>query len=313
MRRLGLLLAVSTMALAMLPAPASAKATQRSAQSDCTREVERRGYTVISTGNFEQSRDGWQLDIKARDHRGRAVDGTCFVETRSGDVSLYGFGWGGSGTVDRFEFACASKDERYRECQLPIDGRARLVKRKSDAPCIEGSTWGQKRDRVWVNRGCRATFEVVRGGGGGGGGGVNPGQQQRAEVQCRNEAQRQYINVTRVAQAEYRGSYWFTTVDGTLRGQSVRADCRFSPGTNRAELTVRGGGGPGGSGGSAAVAERACLGEAQRRGLRVVDWDKARPVQGGYSMQLRLRQGNQNVRAAQCTYRNSNGQVDLRY
>jgi hypothetical protein len=30
-------------------------------------------------------------------------------------------------------------------------------------------------------------------------------------------------------------------------------------------------------------------------------------------MQLRLRQGNQNVRAAQCTYRNSNGQVDLRY
>jgi len=114
-----------------------------------------------------------------------------------------------------------------------------------------------------------------------------------------------------VAPAEYRGSYWLTTVDGTLRGQSVRADCRFYPGSNRAELTVRGGGG--GSGASAAVAERACLGEAQRRGLRVVDWDKARPVQGGYVMQLRLRQGNQNVRAAECRYRNSNGQVDLRY
>lgn len=378
MRRLGLLLAVSTMALASLPEPANAQAAQRSAQSDCTREVQRRGYTVISTGNFEQSRDGWQLDIRARDHRGRTVDGTCFVETRTGDVSLYGFGWGGSTAPESFEFTCASKDERYRECQLPIDGRARLVKRKSDAPCIEGSTWGQKGDRVWVNRGCRAKFEVVRGGGGGGGsgrtvecrsdggryreceiprgygarlvddytsgrcrtpgswgsrdgvlwvnhgckgrfeltrsggggGGVNPGQQQRAEVQCRNEAQRQYITVTRIAPAEYRGSYWFTTVDGTLRGQSVRADCRFSPSSNRAELTVRGGGG---SGGSAAVAERACLGEAQRRGLRVVDWDPARPVQGGYAMQLRLRQGNQNARPAQCTYRNSNGQVDLRY
>jgi hypothetical protein len=381
MRRLAVLLAVSTMAFAILPAPASAQGNQRSAQSDCTREVARRGYTVLSTGNFEQSRDGWQLDIKARDHRGRTVDGTCFVETRTGDVSLYGFGWGGSNAPESFEFTCASKDERYRECQLPIDGRARLVKRKSDAPCTEGRSWGQKGDRVWVDRGCRAKFEVVRGGGGGGGGsgrtvecrsdggryreceiprgygarlvddytsgrcrtpgswgsrdgvlwvnhgckgrfeltrsgggggggGVNPGQQQRAEVQCRNEAQRQYITVTRIAPAEYRGSYWFTTVDGTLRGQSVRADCRFNPSTNRAELTVRGGGG---SGGSAAVAERACLGEAQRRGLRVVDWDKARPVQGGYSMQLRLRQGNQNVRAGQCTYRNSNGQVDLRY
>jgi len=34
--------------------------------------------------------------------------------------------------VDSFEFNCASNDERYRECQLPIDGRARLVNRKSD-------------------------------------------------------------------------------------------------------------------------------------------------------------------------------------
>jgi hypothetical protein len=312
MRRLGLLIAVSTMALSIPPAPASAQAAQRSAQSDCARELQRRGYTVVSTGNFQQSKDGWQVDIGARDHRGNVTTGTCFVETRSGDVSLYGFGWGGSGTVDRFEFNCASKDERYRECQLPVDGRARLVKRKSDAPCTEGRSWGQKGDRVWVDRGCRATFEVVRGGGGGGGG-VNPGQQQRAEVQCRNEAQRQNINVSRIAPAERRGSFWFTTVDGKLRGQSVRADCRFYPGSNRAELTVRGGGGSGGSGGSQAVAERACLGEAQRRGLRVVDWDKARPVQGGYVMQLRLRQGNQNVRAGQCTYRNSNGQVDLRY
>jgi hypothetical protein len=380
MRPIGLLLAVSTVALAILPTPSGAQASQRSAQGDCTREVERRGFTVLSTGNFQQSRDGWQLDIKARDHRGKVTDGTCFVETRSGDVSLYGFGWGGGGTVDSFEFNCASKDERYRECQLPIDGRARLVKRKSDAPCIEGSSWGQKGDRVWVDRGCRATFEVVRGGGGGGGGGsrtvecrsdggryrecgiprgygvrlaqdftsgkcrtpgswgsrdgvvwvnhgckarfeltragggggVNPGQQQRAEVQCRNEAQRQNIRVSRIARAEPRGSHWFTTVDGTLRGQAVRADCRFFTATNRAELTVRGGG-SGGSGAGAVVAERACLGEAQRQGLRVVEWDAARPVPGGYSMRLQLRKGNQPARTVQCNYRTSNGQVDLRY
>jgi hypothetical protein len=101
MRPLGLMLAVSMMALALLHPPAAGeKGSQRSAEGDCTREVERRGFTVLSTANFQQSRDGWQVDVKARDHRGKVTDGTCFVETRTGDVSLYGFGWGGGGTVD---------------------------------------------------------------------------------------------------------------------------------------------------------------------------------------------------------------------
>jgi hypothetical protein len=305
MARFGGFLCLAALALAAPLGSVLAQGSQRSAQNDCVREVERRGYTVLSTGSFEQSRDGWQVDVKARDHRGRVSNGTCFVETRTGDVSLYGFGWGGSGTIDRFEFNCASKDERYRECQLPIDGRARLVKRKSDAPCREGYSWGQRGDRVWVDHGCRATFEVVRGGGGGGGqyiecrsqheryhecaiprgyegrlvrdytgrcredstwgsrngliwvtsgcegrfqlrptngsggssGGANAGQQQRAEVQCRNEATRQGITVRYVAPANLHGSYWATTIEGKLRGSNVRAACRFYPSKNRAELS----------------------------------------------------------------------------
>lgn len=299
MRRFLGLLGLALAAVAPLGS-VQAQASQRSAQGDCVREVERRGYTVVSTGNFEQSRDGWQLDVKARDHKGRIIGGTCFVETRTGDVNLYGFGWGGSGSVDRFEFSCASKDDRYRECQLPIDGIVRLVKRKSDAPCTEGRSWGQRGDRVWVDKGCRATFEVVRDGGGGGSGqhidcrsqndryrectigkgyegrlvrdytgrcrkdstwgnrtgviwvtngcqgrfelvavgsgGGNPGQQQRAEVQCRNEAARQGIAVRQVAPAKNHGLYWSTTVTGQLRGQTVSASCRFFPSSNRAEL-----------------------------------------------------------------------------
>lgn len=297
---------IVAVALAAPLGQALAQVAPRSAQSDCTREVERRGYRVMSTGNFQQFRDGWQIDVRARDQAGRTVNGSCFVETAGGDVTLFGFGWGGGTPADRYEFTCASPDHRYRECQLPVDGRARLVKRKSDAPCIEGQSWGQRGDRVWVNRGCRAKFEVVRSGGGGGGSGAgqqidcrsqnnryqectirqgfdarilrdysgrcrkdstwgtrpgilwvtsgcqgrfelvrsggggsgsgNSGQQQRAEVQCRNEAQRQGVEVRQVAPAASHGTYWSTTVTGKLRGQIVRAECRFYPSSNRATL-----------------------------------------------------------------------------
>ena len=42
-------------------------------------------------------------------------------------------------TAQGFEFDCASTDNKHRECQLPVDGVARLVKRASSAPCIEYS------------------------------------------------------------------------------------------------------------------------------------------------------------------------------
>jgi hypothetical protein len=153
----------------------------RSAQGDCVKEANRRGFSVLETSNFRQASEGWSLDMQVRDVRGRTSRGSCFVETRTGDVSLYGFGWGYDDEGDdRLEFSCASTDKRYRECQLPIKGRARLVKRHSDAPCIENQSWGQRGDRVWVDRGCRAKFEVVRASGGGGGGGAN-------NFDCRSE------------------------------------------------------------------------------------------------------------------------------
>jgi len=74
---------------------------QRSAQSDCAREAERRGYTTLGTRNFQQYKDGWSMDLQARDRAGRVSWGSCFVETRTGDVSLYGFGWSSGGNRQR--------------------------------------------------------------------------------------------------------------------------------------------------------------------------------------------------------------------
>ncbi len=312
--------------LGLAAAGAASAQNQRSAQSDCQREAARRGYVVLGTRNFQQHKDGWSLDLQARDASGRVTWGSCFVETKSGDVSLYGFGWGGgggSGGGNAFQFTCASVDHQDRECQLPVNGRARLVKRKSDAPCIEGKSWGQRGDRVWVDNGCRALFEVTAGGGwgggsGGGSGGGNPGQQQRAEVQCRNQAMREGISVRYVEPARQQGSYWETTVDGTQGGQRVRPICRFFPAANRADLYYSGGGsgggwpGWGGSGNSGqAVAESACLREAQRQGLRVVEQNAAQPISGGYGMRLKVRRGNGSTTSAYCRYWSNSGKVQI--
>jgi hypothetical protein len=61
------------------------------------------------------------------------------------------------------EVVCASTNGRYRECRLPFRGRARLTEQLSGAACVPGRTWGQRGQSIWVNRGCRARFAVIRG------------------------------------------------------------------------------------------------------------------------------------------------------
>jgi hypothetical protein len=95
----------------------------------------------------------------------------------------------------------------------------------------------------------------------------------------------------------------------------VRADCRFYPKADRAELTIGGLGGSGGSAGSggAAMAQRECVDEVWRQGLQVVSQQAARPVAGGYSMQLTVRRKNGNAIPAYCTYKFNSGRAELRY
>lgn len=87
-------------------------------------------------------------------------------------------GWGDAGVGNNGQvFRCESRDNRYRECANNSRARARLVRQLSDAPCIEGRTWGSSRGGVWVDRGCRGEFASGRGNGWGNGGnwGNGPG------------------------------------------------------------------------------------------------------------------------------------------
>jgi Protein of unknown function (DUF3011) len=287
-------------------------AAQRSAESDCQREASRRGYTVLATRRFEQYKDGWSLELQARDYAGRVAWGSCFVETRTGDVSLYGFGWGssvGGGGSNPYEFNCASVESKYRECQLPVNGRARLVKQKSDAPCVEGRTWGQRGDRVWVDGGCRARFEVSRGGGGVGAGGY---------VDCRSEQQR-YRECTisrgyvgRLSRDDSGGKCRSAGAWGTRDGLIwVTNGCKA-----RFELVRSGGGSIGGpGGGNAGQAERAetqCRNQASREGISVRS--VAQPQQRGSYWETTVlgTRAGQSVRAI-CRFYPESNRAELFY
>jgi hypothetical protein len=57
---------------------------------------------------------------------------------------------------------CESGDMRRHWCSEGINARVRLVRQRSDARCVQGRTWGVDRSGIWVDRGCRADFEVRR-------------------------------------------------------------------------------------------------------------------------------------------------------
>ncbi len=285
-------------ALKQAPAPQT-----RSAQGDCVREANQRGFTVLDTSNFQQMRDGWSIDLRVRNQRGQMTNGSCFVESRTSEVTLYGFGWGyDDDGDDQMRFNCASVDMKYRECQLPVNGRAVLVKRLSDSRCIEGQSWGQRRDRVWVDNGCRAKFEVTRSGGGGGSGGSNV-------LDCNSDNGRYrecaigpgYFG--RLLRDNSNGRCRQDSTWGTRNGVIwVTSGCR-----GRFERVRGNGGGNGngsaGSGGSgAARAEQACLTEAQRRGWRILQQSPVTNHTNGYKMQMKVRMPSNDTRLAGCFY-----------
>ena len=265
------LIAVAVTAGLLRPVPGLAQApATRSAQSDCAREANRKGYQVLRTGNFRQIPDGWQLDLTLRNAQGRTDDGICTVRTSTGQVSFSGFdlGGGGGGGSGGMRFDCLSENAKYRECQLPVDGRARLVRQYSKTACQEGYNWGQRGDRVWVDRGCRAQFEVVGGDPGGGGGGQyfdcrsTDGRYRECRIQGGTDAQmvRTYTGNCR------KDSTW-----GVRPGVVwVTAGCQ-------AQFRAIGGGGDGGgSSGMQQRAEASCRAEAQRQFIAVLNVTPAR-------------------------------------
>ena len=71
-------------------------------------------------------------------------------------------GWPGWG--NNYNVYCASDDGRRNYCPVETSGGVRLVRKRSDSPCVFGQSWGSDRRGIWVDRGCRADFEIGQSG-----------------------------------------------------------------------------------------------------------------------------------------------------
>lgn len=57
---------------------------------------------------------------------------------------------------------CASNDGRRNYCDADTRDGVVLLREHGNRACRQGSTWGYDRRGIWVDRGCRADFEVGR-------------------------------------------------------------------------------------------------------------------------------------------------------
>ena len=61
---------------------------------------------------------------------------------------------------------CESRDYQRNYCNTGVRiSRAWIAEQQSQAPCIEGRSWGWDPRGIWVNQGCSAVFSFAAGGG----------------------------------------------------------------------------------------------------------------------------------------------------
>jgi hypothetical protein len=66
----------------------------------------------------------------------------------------------GARSAEAETIRCESQGGRYQVCSANTSGGVRLSQQLSSQGCWQNDTWGYDRDRIWVDRGCRAEFKV---------------------------------------------------------------------------------------------------------------------------------------------------------
>ncbi len=86
------------------------------------------------------------------DSNGVWVDRGCRAEFDTSDERAVS----NPGTI-----VCSSNNGQQTHCNADTTGGVRLVRQISSAPCRQDSTWGYDSRGIWVDRNCRAEFELT--------------------------------------------------------------------------------------------------------------------------------------------------------
>jgi len=119
-----------------------------------------RGVAVVRIEDSKGGRENYTFDIEWGGGNGGPADRRG--DDRRGDDRRRDDRRGGfDGRGPRVTtISCASDDMGRHYCETDTRGGVRLLKQISGSKCIENRTWGYDRRGIWVDRGCRADFEV---------------------------------------------------------------------------------------------------------------------------------------------------------
>lgn len=119
-----------------------------------------RGLAVIRIEDPDGGAEGYTFDLEWRGVGGDYSRGGDRRDDRRDDrYDDRGRGYG-RGNVSIV--SCSSDDGRRSYCDADTRGGVRLVRQRSGSACRLDETWGYNRRGIWVDRGCRADFEVAR-------------------------------------------------------------------------------------------------------------------------------------------------------
>lgn len=116
---------------------------------------ERRFAELDHNGDGVITRNEWHGDRQAFDRVDTNRDGVLSRE-ETARWNMRG-GSGNSSTI-----TCSSDNGQRVHCNADTRGGVRLIRQLSSSSCRQDSTWGYDARGVWVDRGCRAEFEVMR-------------------------------------------------------------------------------------------------------------------------------------------------------
>jgi hypothetical protein len=100
----------------------------------------------------EQRRDEQRRDEQQRDEQRRDERRDDYADGRHGE----------NGRDRTVLVRCESIDNHRQYCATGHVRSIQIVKRISDASCIQNRSWGRNGRGIWVDRGCRADFRVIR-------------------------------------------------------------------------------------------------------------------------------------------------------